>query len=322
MIDIRVHASDFVRPFYNQPHRFFHKWSHIASMLDVLPDDISLELYLAILFHDIVYVAHRNDNEVHSSIAFSEYVKTLDDHDIDHDIDIDVVCKLIQSTAANIAPSTVMQEMLHDANHHIFTSDLDGLLRYEQSIFKEYQIYPLASYIKHRLRFLSTLKLQFHRSSKQYLNIELLIDHIRLKEFRIGIFAGTFNPYHIGHENICIQAEKVFDKVILAQVLPPKTQRVPVLTHAYRQVITHNGLLTDLFNDVSDNQSLHLVRGLRSSDDLDHEIQLRTVVKEFVGELPISYFICDEQYSRISSALIRSLRPYGSDAYSHYLPTK
>jgi len=37
----------------------------------------------------------------------------------------------------------------------------------------------------------------------------------------IGVFAGSFNPFHKGHYNVLQKAEKLFDKVI---ILSEKTQ--------------------------------------------------------------------------------------------------
>ena len=62
---------------YYDPHRFYHNWSHIKSMLhsaknkNILFDD----LVLAIAFHDIVYDPKKNDNEEKSAELFYSYIK-------------------------------------------------------------------------------------------------------------------------------------------------------------------------------------------------------------------------------------------------------
>jgi pantetheine-phosphate adenylyltransferase len=33
---------------------------------------------------------------------------------------------------------------------------------------------------------------------------------------KIGVYAGSFNPFHVGHADILHQALEVFDEVILA----------------------------------------------------------------------------------------------------------
>lgn len=34
---------------------------------------------------------------------------------------------------------------------------------------------------------------------------------------KIGVYAGSFNPFHLGHYNILTKAEKIFDNIIIAR---------------------------------------------------------------------------------------------------------
>jgi predicted metal-dependent HD superfamily phosphohydrolase len=59
---------------YREPHRAYHNVAHIAEVLrwfDVVADEVGwddpIAVYHAILFHDVVYDATRNDNEVRSA---------------------------------------------------------------------------------------------------------------------------------------------------------------------------------------------------------------------------------------------------------------
>ncbi len=58
--------------FYAEPHRRYHTFEHLTFMLDVLTEsgtaftDESV-VELAVLFHDVVYDARRNDNEARSA---------------------------------------------------------------------------------------------------------------------------------------------------------------------------------------------------------------------------------------------------------------
>ena len=58
--------------FYGEPHRRYHTFEHLAFMLDALKkcgttftDQSVVEL--AVLFHDVIYDARRNDNEARSA---------------------------------------------------------------------------------------------------------------------------------------------------------------------------------------------------------------------------------------------------------------
>ena len=59
---------------YGEPHRAYHNASHIAEVLDWydrVADDVGwqqpAEVYVAILFHDAIYVAGARDNEARSA---------------------------------------------------------------------------------------------------------------------------------------------------------------------------------------------------------------------------------------------------------------
>ena len=69
-----------------------------------------------------------------------------------------------------------------------------------------------------------------------------------IKPKKIGVYAGSFNPYHIGHEDIYNQASKVFDEVILAQGIN-SSKNVPDFLDFKdnRQVWRYDSLLSNLF---------------------------------------------------------------------------
>lgn len=65
---------NFVRQYYDQPHRHFHNWEHIvdgfvlANELKTYTNEFALDIdqQLAWLFHDIVYIPKVRDNERNS----------------------------------------------------------------------------------------------------------------------------------------------------------------------------------------------------------------------------------------------------------------
>jgi cytidyltransferase-like protein len=41
------------------------------------------------------------------------------------------------------------------------------------------------------------------------------------KKVKTGVFAGSFNPPHVGHLNIIQKAEKIFDNIVVLQAWNP-----------------------------------------------------------------------------------------------------
>lgn len=136
---------------------------------------------------------------------------------------------------------------------------------------------------------------------------------------KIGIYAGSFNPYHIGHEDIYQQALKVFDRVIIAQGINPNKKEPPILSLKDRETMWYNGLLSNMLYENKPAGDLYLVRGLRTSFDVGYEDNLRNTLLDFDSKIKVVYFFCHKQYEHVSSSMIRSLYPFGRHAYEKYL---
>ncbi|HEY2518390.1 MAG TPA: hypothetical protein VGI39_46295 [Polyangiaceae bacterium] len=64
-----------LRPRYAEPHRRYHTWAHILACLKArraLTETPSMEVDLAILFHDAIYDPLRGDNEARSAALLLE----------------------------------------------------------------------------------------------------------------------------------------------------------------------------------------------------------------------------------------------------------
>jgi len=138
---------------------------------------------------------------------------------------------------------------------------------------------------------------------------------------RVGIYAGSFNPFHIGHEDIYKQASEVFDRVIIAQGVNTQKENPPILSFKDREFLWYKGLLSDVFKEnITPYTELYLVRGLRNSFDVGYEDNLRNTLLDFDPTIRVIYFFCHKKYEHVSSSMIRSLYPFGKDVYERYLP--
>lgn len=145
----------------------------------------------------------------------------------------------------------------------------------------------------------------------------------------LAIYAGSFNPFHIGHLNIVEKAENVFGKgnvLIAIGVNPEKAKSTDLLSRAAeiqsktgRSVEVYTTFLHELVEKKeSEGYKVILVRGLRNGDDLAYEDNQLKFINDFKKNIDVVFFRCDEQFAHISSSSIRNLqafRPGSGDKY-------
>ena len=144
---------------------------------------------------------------------------------------------------------------------------------------------------------------------------------------KIALFAGTFNPYTIGHHSIATRALAIFDKIIIAighnsqKSSPEDTEeRVANIARIYAdeprvEVVAYEGLTSDFAKEQS---ACCLLRGVRSVKDFEYERDLADLNREISG-LETVILPCEPQYAAISSSAVRELMSYGKDV-SKFLP--
>lgn len=309
-----------------EPHRKYHKYKHIINMFNYYKKNnkqISSELFYATIFHDIIYVPGNEDNEEQSLKVFLNYYNYTNKNNIN----IRKVEDLILATKNHLCDYKDKEcQLIVNADMSIFESyKKEELIQYENDIFYEYQKFDLKSYITKRKEFLYKVKEfynrknMFHAYDEKISRCDFLIDYINSRTYKIGIYAGSFNPFHIGHEDVCQQAERVFDKVIIAQGYNREKQKPIKKIHSIREIIQYPGLITDLFNKEPHCEK-YLVRGLRNSFDVAYEDNLRNTILDFNPNIQVIYFFCQKRNEHINSSMIRSLYEFGEETYKKYLP--
>lgn len=138
---------------------------------------------------------------------------------------------------------------------------------------------------------------------------------------KIGVYAGSFNPFHKGHYNILCKAEKIFDKVIIARGINPEKNNVLVPLPKIlddRPVLSYNGLLTDFMTSLEE-ENVTLIRGLRNSVDLQFEMNQYRYFQDLMPNIQMVSIFCDKEFEHISSSGIRLLSQFGEDKIKKYL---
>lgn len=143
------------------------------------------------------------------------------------------------------------------------------------------------------------------------------------------IYAGSFNPFHIGHLNIVEKIEKVFGEgsVLIAIGINPEkvisenpfSRAQEISQKIGRPVEVYTTFLHELIEKKeSEGYKVILARGLRNGDDLAYEDNQLKFINDFKKGIDVVFFRCDEEFEHISSSSIRSLqkfRPGSGDKY-------
>jgi pantetheine-phosphate adenylyltransferase len=286
---------------YDEPHRFYHTLEHIEFVLKQLHDAGFLmhdEVFLAAVFHDIVYNPQSKTNEEDSAEYFMQAAKSsgLNTDQKEH------IKQLILDTKHHQSTVPFSKELIA-ADLAILNEPFDKLIRYEKQIFKEYQF---VDYKDYKVKRIEVLK-HFNANG----NLNHLIDYVNSVEPLIGVFAGSFNPFHKGHYNVLQKAEKLFDKVIIAfGKNPDKNDRAWAIpkTIANRQQAEYKGLVTDYIDSLGYNVTV--IRGLRNSTDFQYEQNQYRYIQELKPDIKIVNIFCDKEFEHISSSGIRTLEKY------------
>lgn len=141
-----------VKPYYDEPHRFYHNWNHIIEMTDHCLSRkliVSDEQLITILAHDLVYIPGNTTNEELSA----DLIITLQQQSGECDFDGPTVRKLILSTKNHLS-TIYSDQLIIDLDLMRFTCGPEQYKIHSRNIRKEYAIYSDHVYARGRIGFL------------------------------------------------------------------------------------------------------------------------------------------------------------------------
>jgi pantetheine-phosphate adenylyltransferase len=136
----------------------------------------------------------------------------------------------------------------------------------------------------------------------------------------LAVYPGSFDPLTNGHVDIITRGARIFDRIIVAVLV--NAEKSPLFTMAERveiaravfkempnvEVDTFEGLLVDY---VERRGAQVIVRGLRAVSDFEFEFQMALMNRRLNGRIETVFMMPAEQYSYISSRLIKEVFSLG-----------
>ncbi len=138
----------------------------------------------------------------------------------------------------------------------------------------------------------------------------------------IGLYAGSFDPLTLGHEDIIRRSSKIFDKVVVAvlkneskNTLFTIDKRVDIVKKSICdlsnvEVITFDGLLVDY---VKNNTGMVIIKGLRNTIDFEQELAMSQGIRNLNNEVETLFVPTDAKLAYISSSMVKSVLHYNGD---------
>jgi len=139
---------------------------------------------------------------------------------------------------------------------------------------------------------------------------------------RIAVYPGTFDPMTNGHTDLVARAAPLFDKVVVA--VADSSSKHPHFSIGERITLARMAV-ADLPNvEVRGFECLLatfvgqigagvILRGLRAVSDFEYEFQLASMNRHLIPQAETLFLTPAEQYSFISSSLVREIGRLGGD---------
>jgi pantetheine-phosphate adenylyltransferase len=147
---------------------------------------------------------------------------------------------------------------------------------------------------------------------------------------RKALYAGTFDPFTNGHQDIVLRALSLFDELTLLVAVSPtkkptlsQDQRLKLLREIFAnqpkvKVEAWDGLVVEYARQ---HQIGHIVRGLRPTGDFEVEFQMASMNRKLHADLDTVFLMTSEKLFYVSSSLVKEVWSHGGDI-SQFVPPR
>jgi pantetheine-phosphate adenylyltransferase len=139
---------------------------------------------------------------------------------------------------------------------------------------------------------------------------------------RLAIFPGSFDPLTNGHVDIILRSTQLFERVLVSVLVNPAKaplftpdERVAMIRSVFREYPnveagTFDGLLVE---HARSRRASAIVRGIRAVSDFEYEFQMALMNRHLEPALETVFMMPAEQYTYLSSRLIKEVFTLGGD---------
>ncbi|MFZ1640733.1 MAG: pantetheine-phosphate adenylyltransferase [Candidatus Contendobacter sp.] len=137
-----------------------------------------------------------------------------------------------------------------------------------------------------------------------------------------AIYPGTFDPITNGHADLVERGARMFERLIVSVAANPNKQPLFTLEERVglaREALAHlptvevRGFDTLLVNYAKSIGAHVILRGLRAVSDFEFEFQLASMNRRLDPQVESIFLTPAEQYSFISSSLVREVAKLGGN---------
>ena len=139
---------------------------------------------------------------------------------------------------------------------------------------------------------------------------------------QVAVYTGVFDPVHLGHLDVIRRGSRVFDRLVVGVGINPEKapffkleERVQLVErvaapYANVQVRPFEGLAVRFVREAG---ARIMLRGLRTLSDMEFEFSMSLTNLALDSEIETVFLMSKEEYSHISSTLIKQIATLGGD---------
>ncbi|MCQ2796750.1 MAG: pantetheine-phosphate adenylyltransferase [Bacilli bacterium] len=137
-----------------------------------------------------------------------------------------------------------------------------------------------------------------------------------------AIFAGTFDPFTLGHLAVVKQALKTFNKVIILLAINDKKKPTYSLKERKKFIELSTKGLKGVVIDYTDGYVVDyakkhciniLIRGIRNEKDYEYEAKMSKINQKLAPDIMTVAINATARYRDISSSKVKALKQKGED---------